>query len=133
MRVTKAMHLSEKLLYHQIHPAKLGTDIVSAFVSLYFFWRHELFLALIVHIAPPVIASFVLIHFADLEAQKRSAFGRYIKRSMTHLVEGIRLCGDIVMVFGAWYHSWWIMLVGLAVVVPAWSRGLIQETLQPRP
>ena len=36
------MTLQEKILYHQIHPFKLFTDISAEFVSLYLFWRHKL-------------------------------------------------------------------------------------------
>src|SRR6516164_6761370 len=99
------MHLRDKILYHQIHPLKLGTDATAAVISLWFFWQHRLLAALILHIAPPLIASFFLISFVDLESQRRSRFGRYVKRMMSHTVEAIRLAGDIVMVFGAWYHS----------------------------
>jgi hypothetical protein len=34
--------LKEKILFHQVHPAKLATDIAAAVVSLYFLWQHQL-------------------------------------------------------------------------------------------
>jgi hypothetical protein len=44
---------------------------------------------------------------------------------MSRTVEGIRFAGDIVMVLGAWFREPpWIVL-GLAVVVLAWSSGLV--------
>jgi hypothetical protein len=46
------MTLNEKILFHQVHPAKLGTDIAAAVVSLYFFWQHQLMLGLVTHVAP---------------------------------------------------------------------------------
>jgi hypothetical protein len=121
------MTLSEKALYHQIHPFKLGNDATFAFVSLYFFWQHRLWLALVLHLAPPIIASALVISLADLERQKNSAFGRYVKRMMTRSVEAVRLAGDIVMVFGAWYHSYALIAGGLVIVVAAWLSGLMRK------
>jgi hypothetical protein len=43
---------------------------------------------------------------------------------MTHTVEAIRLAGDIVMVFGAWYHSFAMIGGGLTIVIGAWPSGL---------
>jgi hypothetical protein len=42
------MTLKERMLYHQVHPAKLGTDIAAEVTSLYFFWQHELAPALLI-------------------------------------------------------------------------------------
>ena len=122
------MNRSDKILYHQIHPLKLGTDILSVVVSLYFFWEHQLLIALVLHIAPPIIASFLVISFADLERQRQSAFGQHVKRMVTHTVldEAIRLSGDIVMVFGAWYHSWVVIVLGFAIIVGSWLRGILK-------
>jgi hypothetical protein len=64
---------------HQIHPLKLGTDILASLVSLYFFWQHKLFTGLILHLAPPIIASLVVIYAFDLEPQRQSALGQYVK------------------------------------------------------
>src|SRR5215471_11910080 len=94
----------EKVLYHQIHPLKLATDILASCVSLYFFWQHRLAVALVVHFLPPVVASIVLIRYARLDAYAGATLGRYIKRFMTRPVEALRLCGDVVMILGAWYH-----------------------------
>jgi hypothetical protein len=121
------MTRSDKILYHQIHPLKLGTDIIAAIVSLYFFWQDQLLLGLVVHIAPPIIASALVISLVDLEPQRQSALGQYIKRSMSHTKEAIRLVGDIVMVFGAWYRSWGVVLLGLLIVIGAWFSGKLKN------
>lgn len=118
------MTLKEKVLYHQIHPLKLAADIGCEPVSLYFFWHHDLVLGLTMHFAPPIAASLILIRFADFEAIKRSRAGAYLRRNMTRIVEGIRLAGDIVMVFGAWFHQPYLIILGLAGVVLAWCSGL---------
>jgi hypothetical protein len=119
------MTLKEKALYNQIHPLKLSTDILAAAISLYFFWLHRLLPALIVHFIPPLIASALLIRYADLEPIKESAFGRYIGRSMTRTIESIRLFGDLVMVVGVWVHDLMLLSAGLLVIIGAWCSGLL--------
>jgi hypothetical protein len=117
------MTFREKALYHQIHPAKLATDILCEPVSLYFFWRHALWLGLASHFLPPILASAVVIALADLEPLKASSLGRYLGRRMTRPVEAARLGGDLVMVAGAWLRLWWLIALGLAVVAGAWLSG----------
>jgi len=124
------MNFADKVLYHQIHPLKLGTDILASLVSLYFFWQHKLFIGLILHLAPPIIASLAVIYAFDLVPQRQSAFGQYLKRTMTHAIEAIRLIGDIVMVLGAWFHSVPLIGVGLAIVVAGWLSGVVRAQRQ---
>ena len=84
------MTLKEKILYHQIHPLKLAADIGCEPVSLYFFWKHDLLVALATHYIPPIVASALLIRYGNFEAQKNSAFGAYLQRHMTRAVEAVR-------------------------------------------
>ncbi len=61
----------EKALYHQIHPAKLATDISAEFVSSYFFWKRRLLAGLLVLFVPPLVASTLVMRLADLEQYKQ--------------------------------------------------------------
>jgi hypothetical protein len=125
IRTLVGMTLEEKILYHQIHPLKLAADIACEPVSLYWFWQRKLLLGMAAHFVPPVAASLALIRYAKLEVYKDSAAGAFMRRHMSRTVEGIRFAGDIVMVLGAWFREPpWIVL-GLAVVVLAWSSGLV--------
>ena len=126
-----AMTLAEKALYHQIHPAKLGTDIAAFIVSLFVLWQHRLLAGLLLHFVPPIVASALVIAYVDLTPQKNSRFGRYVARMMTRPIEASRLFGDIVSVFGAWYHSGLIIAAGLAIVLAAWLSGLVTSPRKP--
>jgi hypothetical protein len=119
------MTLKEKALYNQIHPLKLSTDILAAAVSLYFFWFHQPVPALILHFLPPVIASALLIRYADLEPLKETAFGRYVGANMTRTIEAIRLFGDLVMIVGAWMHDLLLIAAGVIIIAGAWGNGLL--------
>jgi hypothetical protein len=118
----------EKYLYHQIHPAKLLTDLCAGLIALYPLWRHELGLALTIMLVPPPIASWLVIHYANLERQRQSAFGRYVARSMTHAMEAVRLVGFVVMAVGAWNRSVPIIVGGLAIILFGWTRGLLMPS-----
>ena len=121
------MSLKEKYLYHQIHPLKLFADTGAAIGSLFLLWRHELALALVVMLVPPLLGSFFLMRYADLEPYRRSAFGKYVARSMSHAMEAVRLAGMAVTALGAWYQSVWIILAGIAIVLVGWLRGKISN------
>ncbi|HXQ12351.1 MAG TPA: hypothetical protein VN805_15250 [Caulobacteraceae bacterium] len=122
-----AMTFREKALYHQLHPAKLATDILCEPVSLYFFWRHALWLGLATHFLPPILASALVMAVVNLEPLKASPLGCYIGRRMTRPIEAARLAGDLVMVAGAWARLWWLIALGLAIVVAAWLSGRVLD------
>ena len=119
------MTLKEKLLFHQVHPAKLATDVGAAIVSLYLLWQHQLVLGLLTHFIPPPIGSAAVIRFTDLETYKNSRLGAYLVRYMTPIAQAARLAGDLITVGAAWYQSFAGILFGLAVIAAAWSYGWV--------
>jgi hypothetical protein len=127
-----ALTLREKVLYHQVHPAKVATDILSGVVSLWLLWRREWVLGFAAHVIPPIVASIVAVRFVDLSVLKTSQFGRYVARSMTRPVEFARLFGDGVMVAGALLRNGWIIALGAVVVLGAWSLGLARRSAMNR-
>jgi hypothetical protein len=120
------MTFKEKRLYHQIHPVKLFTDVITAFVSTYLCWMHTLYTAIVVAVVPSVIASYVLIETVNLDRYASSAFGRYMKKYMdTRLIDVLRLSGFMTMVFGGWYHHFSLIVLGFAGIAACWTRGLV--------
>ncbi len=112
-------------MYHQIHPLKLATDIGVTFPACYFLWRHELLLAAAFALLPPVVVSAILIAAVDLEPYKQSAFGRYLATYMSREMEALRLSGFLLVALGSWLHRVWLLPCGFAIVLLAWTRGLI--------
>jgi hypothetical protein len=119
------MTLKEKILFHQIHPAKLATDIAAAVVSVIFLWQHSLTLGLLTHFIPPPIGSALVIRFGELESYKTSSFGAYLVRYMTPTVQMTRLAGDLLMVVAAWYQSPIGIIIGLIIILFAWTYGFL--------
>jgi hypothetical protein len=119
------MTFREKALYHQIHPLKLATDWGTGAIAFYLLWRHRLWPALLVMFVPAVVVSAALIRWVDLEPYQRSAFGRYVARSMTPAMQGFRLAGNGIMMLGAWYRRPEWLAGGLLVILFGWLRGIL--------
>ena len=113
----------EKSLYHQIHPLKLGTDISAELVSLYLFWKRRFIAGLIVCFIPPMIASALIMTFANLEKYKQSSFGKYIHSYMTPGAVILRILGTIVSHIGAWYRKPTLIPLGWTLVLLGWLCG----------
>src|SRR5215212_7228896 len=102
-----SMDLGEKVLYQQIHPAKFVAALLSAF-------------------GPAIMASVLVIRYADLEKRKHSPFGRYMRRYMNRRVEAWRFFGQVVIWVGAWYQVGKLVLLGWAIVFAAWASGILR-------
>lgn len=123
-------NFAEIKLYHQIHPAKLATDIAAAIVFLFFLWHHRVGLALVTGFAPPVIVSGAMMVWPpNVEKLKNSPTGRYIAKYMTQTIEAVRLLTLVPMAWGAWTHHVWLIGLGLAMLLLAWCNGLIWSRL----
>lgn len=122
------MDASAKALYHQIHPAKLATDIISAFISLFLLWMHDLVLGLIVGYVPSIIATVLIISFADLEKYKQSTFGKYVKTYMNRTTQAVRLAGDTLSKIAAWYNLVLLIIISMLMILIAWLRGKLFPT-----
>jgi len=119
------MDRAERILYHQIHPAKLGTDLLAEFVSIPLFWQHRILAGLITHLVPPVLASLIVTRrTAELERVKASQAGRYLVAEMTSSMVALRVTGDIVTVVGAWRRQPSVIVIGAILVVAGWTSGL---------
>ena len=122
------MDFGEKVLYHQIHPAKLAADIGASLVSTYLMWRRRFVAAMLGAFVPAVLASILVIGYADLERRKHSRFGRYVHRYMDWRVSTWRSLGQVVMWVGAWYRVGKLIPIGLAIVVGAWASGVWRKS-----
>lgn len=121
------MNLSDRTLYHQIHPAKLATDWLTTPIALSFLWQRRLVPGLFMTVAPPIVASAIIMRSVDLEPYARSGAGRYIRRHMTPTMMAVRLAGAVIMSLAAWWHRPVGLPLGLLVVLCGWSCGLLPE------
>ena len=123
--VVEQMTVEEKIIYHQIHPLKLGVDIATSLLTTYFAWQHNIVWFLVLFLIPSVIITMLLIKFADLGGLRTSSFGNYIKKYMTRPVEAIRFAGQIIMWVSAWFHWPLLIAFGAAIIIGGWLNGLL--------
>ena len=121
------MTFRERVLYHQIHPAKLFADISSALIAIDLLWRHEVVPGLIIALLPPVLVSAVLIREADLELYRASPMGAYLRRFMPPWVQAVRLFGVALAFYASWHHVPAGIYGGLALVAVCWANGVLRE------
>lgn len=119
------MDRRERLLYHQLHPVKLTTDVATAAVSAILLWQHRLASAVVIGFVPSIVMSVILVRWGDLERYRRSAFGRYVSRFMTRRVELARLAGLIPLWGGAWLRSPTLIALGVLWIAGCWLLGLV--------
>jgi hypothetical protein len=124
---TSGMSFKEKLLYHQIHPLKLTTDILAAYGALWLYWQHQLFIGILITFGLPVIASIATLGLFDVSYLRESVLGQYAERHMTQGVALTRFLGNIIMLSGAWYHNWLLIILGTLWLAACWGWGVVLE------
>jgi hypothetical protein len=117
----------ERVLYHQIHPAKLFTDIATALVAIDLFSRHQLMPGLIIALLPPLLVSAVLVQEGNLGHYRSSHMGAYLRRFMPPWVQAVRLFGVAVAFYASWHHVPAGIYGGLALVAICWANGLFRD------
>jgi hypothetical protein len=70
------MTLGDRVLYHQIHPAKLAIDVTTAVGAAALLWQHRLAAALTVGFVPSIVATAILVQWGDLDPYRDSALRR---------------------------------------------------------
>lgn len=119
------MTTKEKVLYHQIHPAKLASDLAACVTAVVLFARGDAAAGLAVAAIVPVAATMATMRYGDLERLKRSRFGAYVRRYMTSAALAQRLAGFAILCWGAWKGSFLLGVLGAALIVHAWTAGLL--------
>ncbi len=119
------MNIFDKTLYHQIHPFKLTTDVITAFTAVYLLWLHLIIEGLAVAFVPSLVISLFMLKLMDFEKQKQSRLGKYVKKYMSRGVDTVRSVGFVVMLVGGWFHFLWLIALGFLVIILTWLNGLI--------
>lgn len=125
------MNVIDKTLYHQIHPFKIATDVVTAFVAVYLFWLHLVIVGLVIAFVPSIMISLFMIRLMDFDKQKHSRFGKYVKRYMGRGADISRSLGFFGMLIGGWFRFPWLIALGFLVILTTWMNGLIYRRQMP--
>jgi len=125
------MNIIDKTLYHQIHPFKLITDVISSFLAVYLIWLHLIVEGLVVAFVPPLMISLFMLRLMDFEEQKQSKLGKYVKRYIGRAMDSVRSIGFLVMLLGGWFHLVWLIALGFLAIILVWMNGLIYKRQMP--
>ncbi|HVB43376.1 MAG TPA: hypothetical protein VNF47_11815 [Streptosporangiaceae bacterium] len=123
------MRLAEGALIHQVHPGKIGADVIASVLSNTLLWQARPKTAVAVRVLLPAASSVVVLGLADLDALVRTRRGRYVLAHMPPSAQATRLAGDALMGLGAYRRSPALLLAGAAVVAAGWSHALWPATL----
>ena len=118
------MRPADRVLVHQVHPAKIGADVTASIVSNVLLWRARPKAAIAVRVLLPLAGSAAVICLADLDALASTRRGRYVLAHMPPSAQAVRLAGDVLMALGAHRHRAVLLLTGAAVIVAGWSHGV---------
>lgn len=124
------MTRSERLLYHQIHPVKVLTDVASTVASLWLLWNRQWVLGLALAVLPSLAVSALLVMTADLRSLRDSPAGRLLRQHMTPRITAVRAAGAVIGTIGAVVRQWWLIGLGALIVALAWGRCFILPSVQ---
>jgi hypothetical protein len=122
------MRFAEKIVVHQVHPAKIGADVTASALSNILLWNARPKPALAARILLPVAGSVAVLKLADLDALAKSRRGQYVRAHMPASAQAVRLAGDAVMGLGAHRRSTALVLAGAIVIVAGWSQAAWPQT-----
>jgi hypothetical protein len=117
----------DAFLLHQVHPAKLATDIGAGIVSDVLMWHRKVPASLLAAFVPAAVASTVLMR-RDLSAIRDTRRGRYVLAHMPPSAQAVRFAGQLVAWRAAYRHSVAGIVAGHLLVVAGWSHGLAAAT-----
>ncbi len=122
--ILSAMTHAERTAYLQIHPAQLASDAAGGLGAVAAFAAHRPVLGATLAIVPFAVAAF-LSRKADVERAKRTRLGAYARRFLTPSSRVQRLAGFAILCAGAWTGSFLTGVLGAALIVHAWTMGLL--------
>lgn len=113
-------------LLHQVHSAKLATDIRADVVSTWLMWRRRPRAALLVAHTAAVVASATLT-LCDLSPLQSTRRGRYVLIHMPPSAQVLRYLGQVVAWYAAYHHRLAGIVLGHGVIAAGWSHGLLSR------
>jgi hypothetical protein len=118
------MTAQERMLYQQIHPAKLLTDFGTSFASTWLLWQAHYATAAIIALLPSIAITLLLMRFADLERLRATHLGGYLTAHMPANIVWSRIFGQLMVWAGALSHVAWLIPLGYFIIIMAWLNGL---------
>jgi hypothetical protein len=116
--------LKEKILFHEAHPSnwpQMSSQPPYPSTSSGGMNLRWVYLFISSH----RLSDLHVLRYANLRNLKGSEIGLYLLRYMTPAAQATRLVGDLTTVVGAWFHAPFMIVGGIAIIIAAWSYGLL--------
>ena len=113
-------------LLHQVHPAKLATDISADVVSTWLMWQRRPRAALLLAHAAAALAS-ATVTGCDLSPLQTTRRGRYVLSHMPPSAQALRYLGQVLAWYAAYRHRPAGVALGHVLIAAGWSHGLLSR------
>lgn len=114
-------------LLHQVHSAKLATDIGAGVLSTWLMWQRRPRTALLLTHTAAALASATVTRW-DLSPLQTTRRGRYVLIHMPPAAQALRYLGQVVAWYAAYHHRPAGIALGYVLVAAGWSHGLPPRT-----
>jgi hypothetical protein len=116
----------DRYLLHQVHAAKLATDITFGIVSTILMWRHRVVSAMAIAFLPAIVASALVLRL-DLSSLRDTRRGRYVLANMPPTAQAMRMLGQIFAWLAAYQRRPSGIVAGTLITISGWSLGLVRR------
>jgi hypothetical protein len=113
----------ERERYHQLHPAKLAVDWGAAIIAGVLLWKRQPLAAVIVGFVPSIVVTLIFLSGrfdGALGAVRSRPLAESIALRLSARVNTLRFAGLAVSWAGCWFHVWWLIPLGVVVILVAW-------------
>ena len=125
------MIVRDRERYHQLHPAKLTVDWVTAFAAGALLWQERPLAAVALGFGPSIAVTLAFLSGrldTALDAIRSKPVARAIAPNLSTGVNLVRFAGLALAWTGCWSHRTWLMPIGVVVILGgwwlAWRRGV---------
>ena len=109
------MTFLEKHMLRHGHPRHMIVAVVSTIWATYFFWKHELALALWVMLGGMVLARLATLGMRE-EQFAQTTFGKILLLHLHPLNMLLQVTGFVLFMYGVWEHNALNMMVGTSLI-----------------
>ena len=132
------MTARDRVRYHQLHPAKLLVDWITAIIAGSLLWRHQPVAAIAVRFGPSIVVTGVFVSGRldhALEAISNRLAAHALARQLSTSVNALRFAGLAMSWAGCWWHRVWLLPAGVLVITAGWlfARRRASVPLSYRP
>jgi hypothetical protein len=107
---------TERIMLQHATPLKLIIDLSGVALGFYFLWANQLAPALACLFGLSILGSIVVWH-VDAQKLAKTKLGQWMLGQAQSANLIIRTVGFSILAYGAWFHSFPIIIVGAVIII----------------